>query len=162
MRDTEKKSSENKSSKKTKNSNRGMTTIEACILIPLSLMLIMLLVWFGFYKYNLNVISAAAAAASMNGALEVNRSNEEINQQVDEKLEELLKEKILFVRDMNWDISVSATKVSVTIRGEFFVPSQIFLSDIYEKSAWNFEIEKSALRMNPSGLLRMSEMVHQF
>lgn len=150
-----------KTTKKAKNSNTGMTTIEACILIPLSLMLIMLVLWFGFYKYNLSVISAAAAAAAMNGALEMNRSNEEINKLVDENINELLKEKLIFVRGMNWDISVSATKISVTIRGEFFVPAQIFLSDIYEKEAWNFEIEKSAIRINPSGLLRMAEMVHQ-
>lgn len=144
---------------KAKGVNYGMTTIEACFLIPLSFMLIMLLIWFGFYKYDLCAISAAAAEASMNGAREMNKSNEEINELVDKKIRELLTEKLIFVRDMNWDITVSAAKVSVIIRGQFFVPAKIFLSDIYKKDTWSFEIEKSANRINPSYLLRIAEIV---
>lgn len=142
-------------------SNVGMTTIEACFLIPISIMIIMLLLWLGFYKYDLCVISEAASVASMSGAMEINRSNEEINQLVNEKINELLKEQLIFVRDMHWDIYVSATEVTVIIRGEFFAPTQLFLSDIYTTNAWNFEIEKSSLRINPSMLLRMSEIIHE-
>lgn len=145
---------------KAYDSNTGMTTIEACILIPLSLMIILLLIWSGFYKYDLCVISEAAAAASMNGALEIGMSNEEISTFVDGKVYELLNEKLICVRDINWDISVSATKVSVIIRGKFMIPSQIFLTKLYERDVWDFEIEKSELRINPSMLLRMSEMMH--
>lgn len=136
--------------------SRGMTTIEACVLIPLSFGILLLLLWTGFYKYDQSVLSEAASLAVRRGSQEVAGSNQEIMKLTEERLDELLQGRLIGIEQVRSDVKVTAGAVAIHLEASFHVPHENIISSLYREEFWQIEIEKSAPRMDPCMLLRMT------
>ena len=79
--------------------NRGMMTIEACIIIPMIIFISLLLIWTGILLYNKSAVNFALAAGLDAGEENAEADNEELCTIMKLKTEELLKDRLILVKD---------------------------------------------------------------
>lgn len=139
--------------------NKGMTTIEASVIIPISLAIIMLLVWLGFFFFNKNALSTSAARAVMYGSEHSEYSNEEIKNIVEEKLNECLENNTVLIKDLESEIVVDFTSITILVKGKLEVPSYILFGNIYDSKMWEIELVKRAPRLKSSSFVRAMDFI---
>lgn len=132
-----------------------MSTIEASIIIPITIGITMLLFWLGVYYYNQNVCNESIAKAVAYGSEHSNMSNEEIEKIVLDELNKNLKDNLVLADDIKMSVSVSYGTITANVHGNIKVPGVFNLGNIYNKSSWTYEGEGSAARLQPSMLLRL-------
>ena len=137
--------------------NRGMTTPEACIIIPMTFTIIMLLLWMGFLFYNRNVLDQAAARAAIIGGQNSYLSNEEIAEKVNAKVAELINNKLILMDEDSIIVStgVSLTEIKVSVSGEVRLPESIFFGKLYSKRLWDISVIESAPRLKNCRFVRL-------
>lgn len=143
------------------NNSRGMITIEACILIPIVLMISLLIIWLGFFLYNRTLFLQCAGIAAIKGSQMAEADNEEISVAVRERARELLQEKIIGMEDVEIEVTVDYSSITVGIRGNMQVPGAIFLMDIYQKNIWHLQIEQTTERLRNCTILRTIERIRK-
>lgn len=136
------------------NNNKGMVTIEACIIIPVILSISVLLMWMGLYYYNQTVIANAASVAAIEGARCANKSNDEISSISREKAEALLSERLISMDEVGISVIVEYGLVTVTIKGNMSVPGFLVMGDVYDESGWGINIAREAPRLRNAEFIR--------
>lgn len=144
-----------------RNRNSGVTTLEACVIIPIVFMIIMLLIWLGIYQYNRMVFTQVASMAAIKGSQNAEKSNDEIIKIVNSRIEELLDEKLIMMENVSSDIEVNYAQIKVHLQGEFNIPEAIYITDIYEKNMWEIAVDKSAPRIRSSMIIRTAERIRR-
>ena len=134
--------------------NKGMTTVEACVIIPITFTVIMLLVWLGILFYDRNALSQAAARAAIVGSEYSYLDNDEICEIVMKKTAELTQDKLILMAEPEVDVSVDATEIRVNVRGNLHLPESVFFGNIYNKRVWSIDITEPAPRLKPSVFVR--------
>ena len=140
---------------------RGMITVEACVLIPIVLMLSLLIIWLGFFLYNRTLFIQCAGLAAIKGSQMAEENNEEIIAAVRERAEELLERKIIGMEDIKIDVTVDYDSVTVSIKADMQVPGAIFLTDIYQNDRWHLQVEQTAERLRNCTILRTIERIRK-
>lgn len=141
--------------------SRGMITIEACILIPMILMISLLIIWLGFFLYNRTLFMECAGIAAIKGSQMAEADNEEISATVRERARELLQQKTIGMEDVVIEVIVDYGSVTVGIRGSMQVPGAIFLTDIYQNNRWNLQVEQTTERLRNCTILRTIEGIRK-
>lgn len=139
------------------NQNKGMTTIEACILIPFVYFLTMLLLFLGFFLYNRNLMHSAASVAVMEGSLAGEDSIEKILEKADTKSRELLEGKLIWMDLPEITVEADLTTITIQMHGVMTVPGAALLEGIYGDTVWEMEVEKKMPRLFPSRFVRTME-----
>jgi len=75
--------------------NKGMMTIEACVIIPVIIFMTIMIIWIGMLSYNRNAINSAVSIGLTLGAAAPEKDNEEIAECVKNKTEELLEDRLV-------------------------------------------------------------------
>lgn len=132
----------------------GMTTIEACVIIPITLVVTMLLIWLGLFFYNKNVMSHAASRAAIMGAQHPELTNEEVSEYVICKVKEFVEGKTLFLENPTIDVIVEYTEITVRLEGEMGLPQSTRMGGIYKQRSWEIVLVEKAARQNPSMFVR--------
>ncbi|HOO80392.1 MAG TPA: pilus assembly protein [Lachnospiraceae bacterium] len=143
---------------KRKMNNHGMITIEACYIVPFTLMITMLLLWFGMYLYDCNVLSETASIAAICGSREAEKSNEEITELVTKRVEELLDDRLVSMDEPTLTVSVDYNTIQVTLCGQMEIPGIIFLTGWDGDTLWEFTTTQEAYRLRQSMITRT---IHQ-
>lgn len=136
--------------------NRGMATIEACIIVPICIGITMLLMWLGIYYYNCNIVSQSIAQAIAYGSEQEYMDNDVIKNLVKDKLYERLKRELILIKDVQCEIDVSYGKISAKAEGNMNVPKAFAFGGIYKGSEWKMSSKSTAPRLNHSLLMRLT------
>lgn len=141
--------------------NKGMMTIEACILIPIIIMISLLVIWLGFFLYNKTLLLGCAGIAAIKGSQMAEADNEAIASAVTVRAEELLARKTVAMGIQDIIVSVDYGTVTVKITGVMQVPEAIFLLDIYQDDRWEIHVEQTAERLRSCSILRSIERLRK-
>lgn len=141
--------------------NRGMMTIEACILIPIIVMVCLLVIWLGFFLYNKTLLMECAGIAAIGGSQIAEADNETLAAAAAVRAEELLSQKTVAMEIEEIIVSVDYGAVTVKITGVMQIPQAIFLFDIYQNDRWEIYVEQTAERLRTCSILRTIERVRK-
>lgn len=141
--------------------NKGMMTIEACILIPIIIMISLLVIWLGFFLYNKTLLMECAGIAAIRGSQMAEADNEALASAAAARAEELLSQKTVAMEIQDIIVSVDYGAVTVKIRGVMQIPEAIFLLDIYQDDGWEIYVEQTAERLRSCSILRTIERIRK-
>lgn len=141
--------------------NKGMMTIEACILIPIIIMISLLVIWLGFFLYNKTLLMECAGIAAIKGSQMAEADNEALASAAAARAEELLAQKTVAMEIQDIIVSVDYGAVTVKIRGVMQIPEAIFLLDIYQEDRWEIYVEQTAERLRSCSILRTIERIRK-
>ncbi len=139
---------------KNKKYNKGITTVEACVIIPITFTIIMLLIWLGFLFYNKTVLSEAIAEALMAESGST-KSAEVIADTVNEHIRERIEGRMILVNEPTITTSVNYTEIKVEAEVSMTLPDSIFFGNIYEVRIWDINIVKECPRLRPCRFIRL-------
>ncbi|MBO6205604.1 MAG: pilus assembly protein [Lachnospiraceae bacterium] len=134
---------------KGKIGNKGMMTIEACVIIPLSLMITFLLLWTGMLLYNRTAVNYAVSTAVIQGSRMAEQSNEEISDYVQKKIFELLENKLVLMEMPQMEVKVEYGMIRAGMQGYLNAPVLAGFC-----GNWSVEAQYSAERMRSSQIVR--------
>ncbi len=141
--------------------NKGMMTIEACILIPIIIMISLLVIWLGFFLYNKTLLMECAGIAAIKGSQMAEADNEVLAGVAAARAGELLAQKTVAMEIQDIIVSVDHEAVTVKIRGVMQIPEAIFLLDIYQEDSWEIYVEQTAERLRSCSILRTIERIRK-
>lgn len=140
--------------RKLEKDNTGMTTVEACVIIPITLAVIMLLIWLGFFFYNKNILSQAAGRAAIMAGQHPELDNDELVEYIDYKLREMIEGKTVFIDNPDVEITVEYSEIVIHITSSISLPESVRLGGIYMKRIWEIDLTEKAARLHPSIFVR--------
>ena len=135
--------------KKRRLGNKGMMTIEACVIIPLSLMITFLLFWTGILLYNRTAVNYAVSTAVIQGSRMAECPNDEICEYVQKKIAELLEHKLVLMEMPQTEVTAEYGKISASLTGYVNAPVLAGFG-----GNWSVEVHRSADRMRSSQIVR--------
>lgn len=138
-----------------------MMTIEACILIPIIIMVSLLVIWLGFFLYNKTLLMECAGIAAIRGSQMAEADNETLAAAAAIRAEELLSQKTVAMEIEEIIVSVDYGAVTVKITGVMQIPQAIFLFNIYQNDRWEIYVEQTAERLRTCSILRTIERVRK-
>ena len=94
---------------------RGSFTIEAALVVPMLFIVILLLIHISFFLYNRQAATAIASRGVLKGVQMETEGKASIKQEVQSFLDKEVKEKLIFVKNVDCRVDVSVTKVKVRI-----------------------------------------------
>ena len=133
---------------------RGMITIEACIILPITLMITVLILWVGFFWYNRNAITHAVSMALIAGSQAAEKSNSEVEEIVQSAMSELLEGKLVMMDPPQMTVSVGYGNIEMDVAAQMELPGGIFITDIYDDGVWNYNVHKECRRVRRSQIIR--------
>lgn len=132
--------------------NKGSSTLEATIIIPICLILVIMLVWSGIYYYDRCVLAQAASRSAICGGQIAYHDNSEIALYCESKVQQLTNGKLLLMDNASTTVTVSATEISVNVSGSLNLPD--FFGFIYKSGNWNINITEKYARLKSSIIVR--------
>ncbi len=139
--------------------NKGMSTIEAVIIIPICFSIIMLLIWSGIFFYDKNTLSQAASRAAICGSQKSYSENNEIADYVTECVLKITDGKLILLDEANVSVTVSSTQISVNVSGVMNIPGFLIFENIYGSSLWSIDITEYAARLKNSMVVRTANRI---
>ncbi len=133
---------------------RGYTTLEATIIIPMTLIITMLLVWLGIFFFNKNIMAHAASRAAIMGGQHPEMSNDDLAIYVSQTAEEIMKDKLLCMSDSNIEVTVNYMDIVVHITGDMNLPDSTRMGGLYSERIWEIDLTEKAARLDPSIFVR--------
>lgn len=127
-------------------------TIEASVIIPMTVFLIVFIIYLSFYLYNLCIFKQVAYISALRGSQILNGTDMEIKTYVEGEIETLIGEKIIFVENWEKEVSVSVTAIDVILCGDM---NPLFLSSFSLETNWDLYGEGKAKRLDPVTFIRL-------
>ena len=141
--------------------NKGMMTIEACVIIPIIIFMTIMILWIGMLSYNRNAINSAISVGLTLGASVPEMENEEIAECVRNKTEELLTDRLVLVEDPEINVTVSYGTIKTEITASMESPPVPGM-DVFKSEVWDLGQQKEVKRIRCSRLIRTYNRVERF
>ncbi len=141
--------------------NKGMMTIEACVIIPVIIFMTIMIIWIGMLSYNRNAINSAVSIGLTLGAAAPEKDNEEIAECVKNKTEELLEDRLVLVDDPVINVSVSYGTIKTEVKASMESPPVPGM-DIFKSEVWDLAQQKEVKRIRCSRLIRTFNRVGRY
>ncbi len=93
----------------------GSYTIEAALLIPIILFILLLVMYISFFLYNRQAATVIASQAVLKGVQMEQAGGAAIEQELDSFLKYETEERLIFVKEVTWDVAVTLTYVKVEL-----------------------------------------------
>lgn len=132
----------------------GMISIEAAVIIPITIAVTMLILWLGIFFYNQNVIDDCSSQAAIVGSHLADLDNNEIQDITADTLNTLITENLVMMDDISSEITVDFGTVTVHVEGSLNIPSFFLFGDIYNTELWSIDITNSSPRLRSSMFVR--------
>lgn len=124
---------------------RGTFVVEASCLVPFICLLLVYVVFFTLYAHDYAVCAHTALEAGAKGIYRDGRSDRQIEEEVKEDAGYKLKERLLWMRQAEVEVSVDPIQLNIRIHGKgSFLPVD------------GIEIQRKFRRIQPCGILRRS------
>ena len=133
-------------------------TLEATLVYPMIFGGILFTISLAIYLYNAAVMNQISSVAALRGSLEYQMNGKEVEKFVNEELDKLSKEKLLFVSKMEKNIEVTNEKVKVKLEANINLP---FLRIPFLDFKWQkLEFESQAKRVNAVKIIRNTRRLY--
>ena len=127
-------------------------TLEATLMYPLIFGGIIFTISLAIYLYNATVIKQISSVAALRGSLEYEMNEKEIKKYVNEEIDKLTKEKLIFVSKVEKDIEVTADKIKVRLETNVNLP---FLKIPFLDFKWQeLSFESQAKKVKTVSIIR--------
>ena len=127
-------------------------TIEATLLFPMIFGGILFTISLGLYLYDAAVLKQVTSVAALRGSLEYEMNQNEIKAMVNTEIEELIKERLLFVSKIEKNVNVTEAKVQVRLKSNINLP---FLGIPFMDFKWQeLDFVSDAKRVRPVKIIR--------
>ncbi len=126
---------------------KGSFTIEAALLMPFLIFVVLTLMQISFFLYNREAATVIVSQAVLNGVQMEKEGKRTIQNSLQNFLEKETEEKLLFADKISWNVSVSFTKVKVTL--------SLSQKTIFKQL--DCEVTQQMSRINPASLLWEAE-----
>ena len=141
--------------------NKGMMTIEACVIIPIIIFMTIMILWIGMLSYNRNAINSALSVGLTFGAGFPEKDNEEIAECVKNKTVELLTDRLVLVDDPEINVTVTYGTIKTEITATMESPPVPGM-DVFKSEVWDLGQQKEVKRIRSSRLIRTFNRVERF
>ena len=127
-------------------------TLEATLMYPLIFGGIIFTISLAIYLYNAAVIKQISSVAALRGSLEYEMNEKEVKKYVNEEIDKLTKEKLIFVSKVEKDIEVTADKIKVRLETNVNLP---FLKIPFLDFKWQeLSFESQAKKVKTVSIIR--------
>lgn len=133
---------------------KGSYTIEAALLMPFLLGVLILMIDTAFYLHDRMVIEKAAGIGALRGSLQRQLSDLEIKDATEKECNELVKNKLLSVRNVNTSIKVTSKQVEVTMEGRVWMPLTGGITAWFHRPAFFIHACRKAVRLEQVKFIR--------
>ncbi len=133
--------------------NKGMMTIEACVIIPIIVFMTIMILWIGMLSYNRNAINSAVSVGLTLGASVPEKDNEEIAECVKNKTAELLTDRLVLVDNPEINVTVSYGTIKTEVTATMDSPPVPGM-DVFKAEVWDLGQQKEIKRIRCSRLIR--------
>lgn len=134
--------------KKEQKSLHGYFTVEATLIMSITLVCIVLLIYLGFYQYNRCLITQDTYRLSLKGSSMQFTDNEAVYQKVSQEYNGYYWNKYMAMKMSEPLIEVDGAKVAVTIEGKMPMPFSWFRK-------WNITKNSESKRIVPTEIIRI-------
>ena len=142
--------------------NKGMMTVEACVIIPLIIFISLILIWIGILMYNKSAINCALVNALDAGARCAEDDNDTICRIVKEKAEFMLDEKLLLAEDPELTVTVDHGSITADLQASMQAPPVPLINDLVSNRYWDMGARKSINRIRASRTVRTMKRMNEF
>ena len=127
-------------------------TLEATLMYPLIFGGIIFTISLAIYLYNAAVIKQISSVAALRGSLEYEMNEKEVKKYVNEEIDKLTKEKLIFVSKVEKDIEVTADIIKVRLETNVNLP---FLKIPFLDFKWQeLSFESQAKKVKTVSIIR--------
>lgn len=127
-------------------------TLEATLMYPLIFGGIIFTISLAIYLYNAAVIKQISSVAALRGSLEYEMNEKVVKKYVNEEIDKLTKEKLIFVSKVEKDIEVTADKIKVRLETNVNLP---FLKIPFLDFKWQeLSFESQAKKVKTVSIIR--------
>ena len=135
--------------------NKGMMTIEACVIIPISVFLSITLLWIGILVYNRTAINYAVSGGLIYGEQIAEKDNETICREVKDKTAELLKDKLVLVEEPQITVSVQFGNIESELEAYMDSPPVPAMGAMFRSGTWDLGVTKKVRRERKAKVIRL-------
>ena len=132
---------------------RAMMTMEAVIILPLTLMICLLIVWSGILLYNRTAADHALSVAVIQAARQAESENEVISSLAKDKAEELLNARMVMMEEASLDVKVGIDSVEAVYTGKMRAPVLPSFGDL-KPFEWKVEVSRKSPRLKEAMTVR--------
>ena len=132
--------------------NRGMMTIEACVIIPIIIFMTIMILWIGMLSYNRNAINSAVSVGLTLGASVPEKDNEEIVECV---------KRLVLAEDPEINVTVTYGTIKTEVTATMESPPVPGM-DVFRSEVWDLGQQKEIKRIRCSRLIRTFNRVERF
>lgn len=130
----------------------GYLTVEASFLFPVMFMILILLIYWGFYCYDKSVSIQCSYLAALRGSNQWQMSNEQVESFVNEQLETLTEETLLYMKKEQIYVNAGLVEVKAGVSGKLDILFSKLRGDNMKE--WFIKSEKSAYQLKPTSFIR--------
>lgn len=139
----------------------GYFTIEAALLLPMTLLFIVMMIFLGFYSYDRCILEQSAWQAAVRGSSNQFQSNEEAYQATCYAAESLIKEKLFAVKDITYGVTVTALHVEVSYECSIQMPCLTWLGEYVEDTDFTIHVKKTMYRSRQTAIVRARKQLQE-
>ena len=132
---------------------KAMMTIEAVIILPLTLMISMMVIWSGLILYNRTAADYALSVAVIQAARQAEWENEEIVKLAKDKAAELLNSRLVIMEEGALDVRVDIDSVEAAYSGRMRAPAFPTFGDV-RFFEWKVELTRKTPRLKEAMTVR--------
>jgi len=135
-------------------------TVEASLILPMVMLFTVMMIFLSFYSYDRCILEHSAYEAAMRGTSNHFQSASEAEAAAYAAAGRLVEGKLLAMNQFRYDVSVNASKVTVTYYGIVNMPMLTWLKQYISAIDLNLEISKSASRCHQARTIREFRVLH--
>lgn len=132
----------------------GYFTVEAALLLPVTIMIIVFMIFLSFYCYDRCILEQCAYAAALRGSSNRFTSTQEAYEEAAGAAEALIERKLFAVKEVTSTVRVSGLAVTVTYECEVNMPVGDWVKAVVGKDALCMEVSKKVMRNKTVAVLR--------
>lgn len=132
-------------------------SLEASLLLPLIILVIWLIILTGFYLYNVHCIHQITSIGALRGAGMKRESREEIKQYLEEEIEKMIRERLVMMEEINYQVKIDTQNVEVKVDGTMHFPVFSILKDSLK--LWEISADSRYKREDPVDSIRRMRLV---
>lgn len=136
-------------------------TIEAVVIMPLTIAVIFLLIFFSMFAYNRAVLTQDAYIAAFRGCNPFYDIEKDAYEKAYQSAKELTAHKLLAMHEIQPEIKADKEKVEVIYTGFVRIPRGIIPSPSLQKEGWNLKVKGQAKRQEPVDFIRKCRKIEE-
>lgn len=135
-------------------------TVEASIIIPITLICITIMIFLCFYSYDRCIMEMSAYEASLRGGHQHIRTNEKAQGISQLAAGSLINGKLFAINDFNYSSTASADKITVSYNCNVSMPLIAWVNEFVSDADFSIEVRRESARLKQTDMIRLFRSVN--